>query len=307
MSNSTEISLSSAEYCDSYDNELSGIEAEILIWPGYSVYLGPTENAPFIISATAPIKLPCIMQKSNVKITTRKGSFDSEIRIFIQNTDHNRGVVAALRKCRFLAGIKEAGKKVLQVFGVKKWETNQTLAKVNDDSVVIEFGTEFDSDKYIELVLSAVLNLPTKVNNFQFGDFTGAADAFNLVYNNDSATPFNGKVDEIFIQTSRITLNTFLVSSEDEFESPTTTFTEPTLIISIILDRLFPDGNGIGTKRIPTQFIIPMGGAAMGSAFLLAYDKPGWHVAEFVFRKIENGNPVGEEYRLVHLVEFVMP
>ncbi len=163
MNNCTEILLNSAEYCEADENELSGIEAEILLWPGYTVQLSPTLVQPKITANKAPIKLPCIMQKSNVTITSRKGSFDSEIRVFIQNTAHNRGVINALRKCRFLAGIKEAGESVLQVFGAKKWETNQTMAKVKDDSVVIEFGKEFDSDKHIELVLSSVLDLPIPV------------------------------------------------------------------------------------------------------------------------------------------------
>jgi hypothetical protein len=135
--------------------------------------MAPKVGNPSLISSKTAVKFPCILEKNNAKITSKKGSFDSEVRVILQNTAHNRGVVTSLTKTRFLAGIKESGSDTLLVFGKKMWETNQTMAKVKEDSVLIDFGTEFSSDKYIELTFSTVLELPVSVNQRDVNELTG--------------------------------------------------------------------------------------------------------------------------------------
>lgn len=314
MSNCTEISLSSAEYCDSYENELSGIEADVLIWPCYTVAYNPADGIPLMISNVEPIVLPCILEKTDAKITSRKGSFDSDIKIWLQNTAHNRGVISALRKTRFYTGVKEAGKSVMQIFGYKDdtCETNQLAAKVKDDSVLIDFGTEFGSDKYIELVISSVLKLPKQAvgklvsEEFSRGGYiSGAISAYSALYNDNAVSPFNVPPSEIYINDDAATLDT-------ELGQPILTEVASSemglTILAARFNALLPNGDGYVIERLAAPDVsLPFNSYLAGevpNVFSIWFDREGWRVQEFAIFKTPPVGPEIEIYRIVIITQF---
>lgn len=309
-----EIKLESAEYCTAVENELSGIEADVLIWPADEVSYSPGDGIPLLISTAEPRTLPCILEKSNAKSVGIKGGFDSEIKVWVQNTAHNRGVVDSLSKMRFFVGIREAGKKTLLIYGYKDENsaTNQLVAKIKNDSVVIEFGTEFGSDKYIELVIGSSLKPPKqavgKIVSEEFsrgGYVSGAISAYAALYNDNAVSPLNISPNEIFINEDQATLDT-------ELGEPTLTgISSSTMGLTILAARfneLLPNGDGYVLERnVDSDFSLFLNSYSVGevpNVFSIWFDRVGWRVQEFVFFRTPSVGPEIELYRIVILTQF---
>lgn len=174
-----DIILDSAEYCDSEENKTSGFSDLVTVWlhedvltyPAYSVAADiPNNVTEMIAKATAaaaivlkptkkPYKLPAILERNGLKVTSIKGGWRSEATIRIQNTAHNRGVIDSLKGGRFSIGMKQSEDDMI-LLGQSDGLSSQYLAKVDTESVLVEFGDEFGSDKYIEFKVMSVPKMP---------------------------------------------------------------------------------------------------------------------------------------------------
>jgi hypothetical protein len=174
-----ETTLESAEYCDSEENKTAGFSDLMTVWKHDDVASYPEYNIPadvangvteMIAKATTagpivmktgknPFKIPCILEQNGLTTKSIKGGWNSEAPIRIQNTAHNRGFIEALKGCRFTFGMKPVEDDMV-LLGQSDGLSSGYLAKVVPDSVNIEFGTEFGSDKYIEFRVMATPKIP---------------------------------------------------------------------------------------------------------------------------------------------------
>jgi hypothetical protein len=179
MDNCPEIVIDSAEYCDSEENKAAGfndlstvwMHDDVLTYPEYQIAADvPNGVTEMIAKATAsagivmktgkkPYKIPSILEKNGLQIQSMKGGWKSEAAIRIQNTAHNRGFIQALKGARFSFGMQPVDDDMV-LLGQSNGLSAGYLAKIDPESVVIEFGNEFGSDKYIEFKVMATPKLP---------------------------------------------------------------------------------------------------------------------------------------------------
>lgn len=175
MANCTPVNVEAAEFCDNLEDEQAGLKEIIPVWlhqdvesyPAYTDAVdlpsGVTEmvaqlkaDGPIVMKATKfPIQLHCILEKNNLKIQRQgKRSWVAELKIQVQNTAHNRGVMHNLCSNKFSIGAPQTEGDMI-LLGQSDGTSVGFLATVKEDGVMSEFGTEFSDDKYIEVTIEA--------------------------------------------------------------------------------------------------------------------------------------------------------
>jgi len=172
----TPITIESAEFCDSREDEAAGLKDLISIWLNQDVQSYPTAyktaaDVPNGITAMMadvraasaivmkagkfPIKLPCILEKNAFSVKgSGRGSFMTEVKLRIQNTAHNRGFFKNLRGASFTLGVAEIDGDY-QIVGQSDGQSTGFLAKVKPDSYDENYGEALSDDKYIEFTVEA--------------------------------------------------------------------------------------------------------------------------------------------------------
>ncbi len=167
----TPIVLESATYCDQLEQEQSGLNeivsvfnhSDVETYPAYSTAGDEdlSDSAALVTAAAAltmktgkfPTKLHCIMEENSLQIKRNgKREWMSELKIRVQNTTHNAGVIHELSKTRFSVAVPqvEGGIKLL---GQSDGVSVGFLCEVADDGVLEEFGKAYSDEKYIDVTI----------------------------------------------------------------------------------------------------------------------------------------------------------
>ena len=173
MANCTPVNVEAAEFCDNLEDEQAGLKEIIPVWlhqdvesyPAYStaadVQNGITESmaklradGPIVMKASKfPIQLHCILGKSKLNIKSSKRSTNTELKLHVQNTAHNRGVFHSLQRSKFSIGAPQTEGDMILI-GQSSGTDVGYLAEVQDqDGVMAEFGEDFSDDKYVEVII----------------------------------------------------------------------------------------------------------------------------------------------------------
>ncbi|MCR9064481.1 MAG: hypothetical protein NXI00_10980 [Cytophagales bacterium] len=167
----TPIVLESANYCDQLEQEQAGLgeiisifnHSDVETYPAYSTVAAGelTASAALVTAAAAitmkaakfPSKLHCIMEENSLQVKKNgKRSWMTELKVRVQNTTHNAGVIHQLCKTRFSVAVPqvEGGLKLL---GQSDGVSVGFLCEIADDGVLEEFGKQYQDDKYIDVTI----------------------------------------------------------------------------------------------------------------------------------------------------------
>lgn len=101
-----------------------------------------------------PTKLFCIIEKNSLESKLlNRSTYETDVKVTIQNTVENQGFIENLRKIRFIAYLKkvEGDGMLLGKTGV----TTGYLAHLKADSLSEKSGEKFNDDAMIEFVITA--------------------------------------------------------------------------------------------------------------------------------------------------------
>lgn len=177
----TPIEIESAQFVDCDEARESGLTDlatvwlpdDIETWPAWFSTPGTTGTPPSKMEAKTlvdgeitmkaskkPFKLPCILEKNGYETKQVGNSWETEVKITVQNTPHNRGFVDSLIGRRFLLGIKEVDGDTLLVGRTDGLSTGY-LATIKKDSAKFISGDAPGSDRMGEFIVIAKRYLPT--------------------------------------------------------------------------------------------------------------------------------------------------
>ncbi|WP_304234796.1 hypothetical protein [Jiulongibacter sediminis] len=161
--------IASAEYCQSFENEVAGIShfvkvipiGNIASGPDWTLVNGAVNSTISLTSGSNIVDLPCVIEKNNFIVKGKKGGYDGTLKLRLQNTTLNRSVVHQLRKSRALLIIKDLATGEELILG--RNETGQQLGcKIDPDTILHEWGEEFGSDRFSDFTFIIPQNLPEK-------------------------------------------------------------------------------------------------------------------------------------------------
>lgn len=171
--------LESAQYLDCYEKQDSGLTDLGTIWDPQDIETYPTawgnavagqgttafENKLTITGNIAmktnkkPLKVPCIIDKNSYSAKSKGTSWEPEVKLQIQKTLHNEGLVDGLLGRRFLFGFSENDGPT-RILGRTNGVTTGYMAMIKPDSVNIVGGEGTGAEKYIEFIVTAKKYLP---------------------------------------------------------------------------------------------------------------------------------------------------
>lgn len=137
---------------------------DVQTWPTFGAVVGGNINANEAgVTATGAFtmktgkkatKVLCIVEKNSRETKSlSRGAFETDVKVTVQNTVENQGLLEKLRKVRFCAYIKEAQGDGFLVG--KPGVTTAYLAQIKSGSYSEKSGEKFEDESMIEFVITA--------------------------------------------------------------------------------------------------------------------------------------------------------
>jgi hypothetical protein len=192
---STPINIESSVFCEAINSTISGVNSLIIIIPYGNIAEVPNfqvvPEAPltdlentlsidgyFVCKTGYPsFELDAFIEKNSLIIKGSKGAFNTSLSVVLQNTLMNRAILGVIRKKRFFAIVKDLGTKENLLLGRNEL---QLSCRINPDSINIEWGVEFSSDKNIMFDIEAKVYQPL---NFLGGLASAYTYTYTALYN----------------------------------------------------------------------------------------------------------------------------